>query len=182
MNPDMDLVTLDLDVEGSELGGIDEIMDPTLESVLISDDIDMNVETTAESILDTTPKVKSASIQVCSGDDYFTTAPLCTSIGTRVCTADFQPRFMSFIEDERQLSTVTGINSFKTIDCIVRLVEIAFGPQLKHLASTKMNLYNRVIMTYMELKQNLSYSFLAVVFPCYTANRCKTVFYEMIAL
>ena len=45
-----------------------------------------------------------------------------------------------------------------------------------------MNTRDRVIMTYMKLKQNLSYSFLAICFSCYSSKHCQRVIHDTIKI
>ncbi|EFN74673.1 hypothetical protein EAG_00148, partial [Camponotus floridanus] len=48
--------------------------------------------------------------------------------------------------------------------------------------NVRMNTRDRVIMTYMKLKQNVSYSLLAIIFNCYSAKHCQRVFYNTVKI
>ncbi|KAF7997696.1 hypothetical protein HCN44_008869 [Aphidius gifuensis] len=91
----------------------DNNVDSTVESVFTIDKVDINVNEIVASTSATTPKTEPTSVtsvnsvQATSGDDYFKAVPRAT-IGVQVSTTDFQPRFMTFIQNERQLSTITG--------------------------------------------------------------------------
>lgn len=98
-------------------------------------------------------------------------------IGVQVTSGDFIFEFENFIRNERDLSTATGINSFEVLNCIVGLVQDAFGNLTEH-QNTKMSLHDKIIMTYVKIKQNLSYSFLAMLFRCYSNTHCRRIFLE----
>ena len=51
---------------------------------------------------------------------------------------------------------------------IIEIVKLVCSDKLKNY-HVKMNTKDRVIMTYMKLKQNLSYSFLAILLYCCSA-------------
>ncbi|XP_050460200.1 uncharacterized protein LOC126856070 [Cataglyphis hispanica] len=47
---------------------------------------------------------------------------------------------------------------------------------------TQMSLRDKIIMTYVKLKQNLSYSFLAVIFNNCTPRHCQRIFYKTLQM
>ncbi|XP_011702390.1 PREDICTED: uncharacterized protein LOC105458621 [Wasmannia auropunctata] len=45
-----------------------------------------------------------------------------------------------------------------------------------------MTLKEKIIKTFIKLKQNLSYSFLALIFKCYSAKHCQRIFYNTVKM
>ncbi|XP_071579699.1 uncharacterized protein [Temnothorax nylanderi] len=90
-------------------------------------------------------------------------------------------KFVNFIKNDSELSTSTGIASFAILNTIVEIVELVYKDKFGK-SNIRMNIKDRIIMTYVKLKQNVSYSFLAIMFNCYTAKHCQRVFYEMIKI
>lgn len=81
----------------------------------------------------------------------------------QVNTDCFMPSVMRSLKNKEQLSTVTGLESFELLDTIVEIVKKVSNNKFEHY-NMIMNTKYRVIMTYVKLKQNISYSFLAVLF------------------
>lgn len=105
--------------------------------------------------------------------------PLIRDIGVQVNTVSSVPSIIKCIQSDSQLSTVTGIESFQLLDTIVEIVKKVSNNKFEHY-NVILNTRDRVIMTYMKLKQNLSYSFLAVCFCCYTSKHCQRIFHDTI--
>ncbi|XP_034943815.1 uncharacterized protein [Chelonus insularis] len=89
--------------------------------------------------------------------------------------------FSNFITSNDELKISTGIESFEVLQTIVHIVEIKYGDKLKP-RDVEMSICDRIIMTYVKLKQNLSYSFLAVLFKCQSEKDCQRIFSEMIKI
>lgn len=84
-------------------------------------------------------------------------------VGVQVKTENFVLRFMQFIENNsHQLSTATGIQSFDILNCIVKLARTIYTEKSEN--TVRMALQDKIVMTYVKLKQNVSYSFLALLF------------------
>ena len=86
--------------------------------------------------------------------------------------------FLNFLKTDQELSTVTGIQSFKMLNSIVAAVEIA-APQLTN-STRVLSIRKRVLITFMKLKQNLSYSFISILFPTVTARFCSEIICNML--
>lgn len=95
-------------------------------------------------------------------------------VGVQVKSGDLSsPCFFNFLKTGEELSTATGIQIFKLADNIVAAVEIA-APQLsKH--NSVLSIRERVLMTFMKLKHNLSYSFLTILFPAVNSVPCQFI-------
>uniref|UniRef100_A0A6V7LML8 Uncharacterized protein n=1 Tax=Bracon brevicornis TaxID=1563983 RepID=A0A6V7LML8_9HYME len=122
--------------------------------------------------------------QLDSSDQLFSQAPPHVAKGdaeVKVETDFLKPRFTAFITNESELSTLTGIESFKILTTITEIMTTLFGNRLDN-HNIQMNIHDRIVMTYFKLKQNLSYSCMAVLCHCYPANQCRKVFYEMIQM
>ena len=99
-------------------------------------------------------------------------------IGIEVKTFDLVTNFTDLLKSDENLSAATGIESFSILNCIIQLCSCLY-PQ-ENDDSIRMSLRNKIIMTYMKLKHNLSYVFLALLFNCYSARHCSRVFEQMI--
>lgn len=87
--------------------------------------------------------------------------------------------FMDLIKSEENLRTATGIQSYEILDLIVELVYDHYG-QTMH--KTEMRLKEKIIMTYVKLKQNLSYSFLAIIFNNCSPRHFQRIFYKTLQM
>jgi len=87
--------------------------------------------------------------------------------------------FSTLINSDKKLNTLTGLHSFTLLDSIVDSIHILKTKPTNsfELQSTK----DRVILTFMKLKQNLSYSVSAILFQCSNSN-CKKIMTETICL
>ncbi|XP_074096101.1 uncharacterized protein LOC141525485 [Cotesia typhae] len=80
-------------------------------------------------------------------------------VATQVKTDNFIPKFSDFISNDSELSTLTGIPNFGLLNTIKKLVNKK-KPAMSH-SNTKMDMLDIIIMTFMKLKQNMSYALLA---------------------
>ncbi|XP_046622788.1 uncharacterized protein LOC124306294 [Neodiprion virginianus] len=103
------------------------------------------------------------------------------NIGVQVKSDDVRLSFEMFVQTDEALSTATGIESIKILDTIVEIARKVTENNSTY-SNARMSLRERIIMTYIKLKQNISYSFLALMFNCYTAKHCQRIFDEMISL
>lgn len=74
---------------------------------------------------------KSDSKEAAGNIEELRVTPSTSNIGVQVMTDFLRPRFVNLITTD-ELSTVTGIESFKILQIIVNLVEYAFGDMFKH--------------------------------------------------
>jgi len=100
-----------------------------------------------------------------------------SEIGVQVETMFFTTKFMDFISNENDFVTATA-QSLKIFETIVGMVKIVYG---ESLPNCKITLRERIIMTYVKLKQNVSYSFLGLLFKC-NANHCQRIFYTTLKM
>ncbi|KAI4455466.1 thap domain protein [Holotrichia oblita] len=82
-----------------------------------------------------------------------------------------------FITDDVTLCNLTGINSHILLNSILNAVEIISKDVRLH----KLKIRQRVILTFVRLKWNLSYSILSIFFGI-TVNLCTTYIIDMIML
>ncbi|KAJ8682388.1 hypothetical protein QAD02_018180 [Eretmocerus hayati] len=92
-----------------------------------------------------------------------------------------QYSFISVLKNRVQLSTATGIESFQELHAIVEAMKAATGFKYES-DSVAMKTKERVIMTYVKLKQNISYSFLSLLFPQISERHCARIFQETVKL
>lgn len=90
-------------------------------------------------------------------------------------------KFVTFMKNDSELNTATGIKSFDILNTIVGIIKLVHGTKFEG-SNVRMNTLERVVMTYVKLKQNLSYSFLAILFNCNTAEYCEQVFYDTVKI
>ncbi|RVE46050.1 hypothetical protein evm_009330 [Chilo suppressalis] len=82
-------------------------------------------------------------------------------IGVQVESDYLRPSFTMFIKDNEALSTATGIETLEILDTIVDIVKTLTDNGVTY-SNARMSLRERIIMTYVKLKQNISYSLLAL--------------------
>lgn len=99
--------------------------------------------------------------------------------GVQVETMFLKSSFMNFIKNENDFTTAMGIQSYKILDTIVEIVQQTYGSLLHN---NKISLRDRIVMTYVKLKQNVSYSFLAIIFNSCTARHCQRIFYSTLKM
>ncbi|KAF7989391.1 hypothetical protein HCN44_008065 [Aphidius gifuensis] len=97
----------------------------------------------------------------------------------QVNTDDIVPKFTRFITSDSELKVATGIESFAVLNKIAKIVKTSNDYKFEQ-TSSRMNTRDRIIMTSIWLKQDLSYSFLSVMFKEYSAHRCQQVISNMI--
>ncbi|XP_015188686.1 PREDICTED: uncharacterized protein LOC107072892 [Polistes dominula] len=85
-------------------------------------------------------------------------------------------KFSSLITSKEELSTLTGIPTFEVLNLLEELV-VTVRP--KHKTSSRFDLREMILMTCMKLKQNLSYTVLAILFKC-SKDTCKDIIFDMI--
>lgn len=88
--------------------------------------------------------------------------------------------FISMINAEKKLNTMTGLQSFKMLDSLVECAGY-FKPD-EDLKYCKLNMRERIILTFMKLKQNVSFLMLSYLFGNITGTSCKTIFIDTIII
>ncbi|KAF0711351.1 THAP-type domain-containing protein, partial [Aphis craccivora] len=88
--------------------------------------------------------LKDAQVQVTSGDLSFS--------------------FTALIDTDQKLNTLTGLHSFVLLDSIIESLNLL--EPIPFNSNKIFSLRDCVIMTFIKLKQNMSYSVLAVLFKC----------------
>lgn len=85
-----------------------------------------------------------------------------------------QIRFIHTIGDNvSSLVTLTGIPKFEILEILTNVVKKA-APKLC-MGNNKLSAKEKVLLTMVKLKHNVSYSFLAVVFGCCSAKHCERI-------
>ena len=85
--------------------------------------------------------------------------------------------FCDTVTNNTDLSTLTGIPDFSTLDKIVNIVR-KVTPQLEN--SGQISTRERVVLTFVKLKHNVSYALLAVVFKCCTKRNYAKIISRML--
>lgn len=84
-------------------------------------------------------------------------------IGIQVKSVDFmETNFSSYLKTEKELNSTAGIPNFEMLHIFVELIE-RLAPRLSFY-SGKLTVRDRIILTFMKLKLNVSYAFLNVLF------------------
>jgi len=96
--------------------------------------------------------LKDAQVQVTSGDLSFS--------------------FTALIDTDQKLNTLTGLHSFVLLDSIIESLNLL--EPIPFNSNKIFSLRDCVIMTFIKLKQNMSYSVLAVLFKC-SSTLCKKI-------
>ncbi|XP_039307180.1 uncharacterized protein LOC120358174 [Solenopsis invicta] len=98
-------------------------------------------------------------------------------IGIQVQSDNIFVKFSSIIISDTELSTLTGIYSFSLLNTIETLVKTTYKET--PTANTKTDIRETIIMTFMKLKQNMSYALLSILFKC-KPNTCKEKIFQML--
>ena len=85
--------------------------------------------------------------------------------------------FCNTVTNDTDLSTLIGIPDFSTLDNIVNIVRKVI-PQLEN--SGQISIRERVVLTFVKLKHNVSYALLTVVFKCCTKRNCAKIILRML--
>lgn len=98
------------------------------------------------------------------------------NIAAQAKSGDTITSFMSLIDTNKKLNTMTGINSFNILNEIIDLHKIYFPDIEKHRLSLK----ERIVMVFVKFKQGLSFSILCVLFNDLTAETCRSTYISLI--
>lgn len=98
------------------------------------------------------------------------------NVSVQVSIGSIIPKFSSFITTNDELSTMTGIPNFLLVNTIKKLVDRRTSFQL----NSKFDNLEIIVMTFMKLKQNMSYALLAVFFKICTPETCRERILNMI--
>lgn len=80
------------------------------------------------------------------------------------------------IDSDKKLNTFTGLNSFKQLEVIEHLVRNVYEEKRVR----RLLLRERVVLTFMKMKNDLSYVVLSLLFGGVSSNAVKQIFYEML--
>lgn len=83
------------------------------------------------------------------------------------------------IQSDKQISSMTGLESLTLFDRIVDMVKMVSKPKSE---KTKITIEEKVFMTYTKLKHNTPYSYLACLFKRCSPTYCKQIFFETIKI
>ena len=109
------------------------------------------------------------------------TVPLSKDAEVQVQSDCTNSKFVNFIKNDSELNIATGIETFNILNTIVGIIKLVHGTKFEG-SNVRMNTLERVVMTYVKLKQNLSYSFLAILFNSRTAEDCERVFHDTVKI
>lgn len=99
-------------------------------------------------------------------------------VGIQVKSGDIcSSTFTDDVVSDKDLSTLTGIEKIEILNTLVKIVEI-IAPRFQFY-NAKLTIRQRIIMCFMKLKHNLSYSLLAFLFKC-SERHCQNVILNMI--
>ena len=85
--------------------------------------------------------------------------------------------FYSRIGSDAELSTLTGISTLKIFQGIVECVKLVV-PNIQY--NSKICLEDKIIMTCMKLKQNMTYAMLNVLFKCCSVQNCRNTVLKLL--
>lgn len=99
----------------------------------------------------------------------------CLDKQVQVSSGDIFSTFASTIKQDNHLNSLTGINSFDLLNCLVDLVEKNFPDKKCHKLSVK----ERIILVFMKLKMALKLNVLSFLFKI-SPSWCKQIFVEYV--
>lgn len=93
------------------------------------------------------------------------------------------PKFSSFLTNDSDLNTMTGIQNWEALNALVECVKIESGNRYEK-PNCELKTKERVILTCIKVKHELSYSFLLILFKSHNEklsySSCRLIFQEMI--
>ncbi|KAJ8682389.1 hypothetical protein QAD02_018181 [Eretmocerus hayati] len=92
---------------------------------------------------------------------------------------DQRYKFLDAIKSEKQLIEATGIKSFEMLNKIVEKMNDATDDRYES-STILMTTEKRIIMTFVKLKHDLSYSFLSAIMNTISRITCKKIFIETV--
>lgn len=94
-------------------------------------------------------------------------------IGIQVNNADIEIPFVNLIDTpQKSVSTMTGIPTFELLEKIIEIYKSEFPDKRMHHMTYK----DRIIMTFLKLKQDLSCVVLSILFKNITAESCRLIY------
>jgi len=100
-----------------------------------------------------------------------------SDVSVQVTSGDIKLNILTLMDTEQKLSALTGISSYQLLDSLIESM------QLTNLVSSRnqniLSLKERILMTFMKLKQKMSYSVLAIFFNC-SNDKCKRIILNII--
>lgn len=90
----------------------------------------------------------------------------------QVTSGDLSISFTVLIDSDQKLNTLTGLHSFVLLDSIIESLNLLEPVPFSSNKIFSLRYY--VIMTFIKLKQNMSYSVIAVIFKC-SSTHCKKI-------
>ncbi|XP_044597833.1 uncharacterized protein LOC123274294 [Cotesia glomerata] len=176
----IDKIVQNLSEIGINIG--DKIIFPRLSSVILTENSENNSlcsprkKTVTENNLTLIKVIEK--FELCTKRNIEMSVKKFNDVGTQVRTDNFIPKFSEFISNDHELSTLTGIPNFCLLYTIKKLVDKQ-RPPTSH-SNAKLDSLEVIIMTFMKLKQNMSYALLAILFKSYTPETCKDRIFHMI--
>lgn len=158
--------------------GNEEENNPVIQSaseMLIDETASTHAPISEDAYVQENSNLKSMEMATCS------TAPSVKDVEVQVNSDYLHASFLQNIKNNSELSTLTGLESFVILNTIVDIIKLIYKDKFEK-NNVRMNTRDRVIMTYMKLKQNVSYSLLAIIFNCYSAKHCQRVFYDTVKI
>lgn len=96
----------------------------------------------------------------------------------QVSIGDIFVPFVSLIDSQKKLVTITGIPTFTILKNLIELFSINFPDTRTHLLSIK----ERIILIFFKLKQDLSFAILSIFFKKLFAETCRAIYVTNIPL
>lgn len=90
--------------------------------------------------------------------------------------------YKKFVNSEKDLNTLTGLQSFYLLNLFEDVVIIVDPKTSKYYSKSELSIKDRIVLTCIKLKQNISYSMLCVLFNVCTEQTCRKIFLRMISI
>ncbi|XP_011312050.1 uncharacterized protein Camp [Fopius arisanus] len=120
------------------------------------------------------PPNSDASVQVSAEDLASFWRKKSVDVGIQVKSGDFYEPFSTRISTDHDLSVLCGIRNHRILDKLVQLIMRFFPEKRPH----KMPLRDRIILTTMKLKNDLTFSFLTIIMRCVAESTCRAIFLD----
>lgn len=96
----------------------------------------------------------------------------------QVCSGDLSSHFILLLDSNKKLNTMTGIPSHQILNKIVELFSLQYPDVRAHQLSIK----ERIVLVFIKLKQDLSFSVLSVLFQNISLSTCRQVYLTILPL
>ncbi|XP_023245537.1 uncharacterized protein LOC106647283 [Copidosoma floridanum] len=93
-------------------------------------------------------------------------------------------KFSNYYKDEKDLQIMTGLSSFRLLNMLEKIVKVvvAHAGSKTSKELPKISIKDRIVLTFIKLRHNITYKVLSVMFQMDSEENCKAIFQNMISI